>query len=151
MYQYKAQQWLPMNMVDAWTFFSSPENLAKITPPSMDFKMTSKAESSIYDGMIIDYKVKPLMGIAVKWRTEIDKVVFQKQFMDRQLKGPYKVWEHTHTFTESDGGVLMNDVINYQLPFGFIGRIAHGLFVKRKLESIFNYRKETLIKLFGDK
>lgn len=150
--QYKTSQWLPINRKDAWNFFSSPKNLAIITPPEMDFKIISDiTEDDIYEGMIIDYTVKPLLGIPVKWKTEINSVKKEKLFTDRQLKGPYKLWEHTHYFTEKDGGVLMTDEVNYILPFGFLGHIAHKLLVRKKIENIFNFRKETLNKLFSEK
>lgn len=151
MYQYKTEHWLPISIEEAWQFFSSPANLAVITPPEMDFKILSTIGNDIYEGMIIDYKVKPLLGIAVKWQTEICKVERGKYFTDKQLKGPYKVWEHTHSFIESNGGVLMKDVINYQLPFSFIGSIAHWLFVRKKIENIFNFRKNKLNKIFTKK
>lgn len=148
MYKYKSEQWLPIGIEEAWKFFSSPANLSLITPPEMDFKILSTLENDIYEGMIIDYKVKPLLGIAVRWQTEICKVEREKYFTDRQQKGPYKVWEHTHTFIENNGGVLMTDEIIYQLPFSFIGKLAHRLFVRNKIENIFNFRKNILNKIF---
>jgi len=151
MYQFKTEQWLLVDIGEAWKFFSSPANLSLITPPEMDFKIQSPSCNDIYEGMIIDYKVKPLFGISVSWQTEICKVAPEKYFTDRQLKGPYKVWEHTHTFEESNGGVLMKDEVIYQLPFSFIGKMAHQLFVKNKIENIFNFRKNTLTKIFQEK
>ncbi|MBC8046328.1 MAG: SRPBCC family protein [Fimbriimonadaceae bacterium] len=149
MHQFKAEQFFPIDKKRAWDFFSSPKNLSKITPPEMDFKILSPLNGEeIFEGMKIDYTVKPLFGISVRWQTEICKVKNQKYFTDSQLKGPYKVWEHTHTFTEVTGGVNMQDVINYQLPFGFIGNVAHSLFVRKKIENIFSYRKQILEKIF---
>jgi len=114
----------------------------------MEFRILTTLESEIYEGMIIDYSVKPLFGIAVRWRTEICKVEAGQHFTDRQLKGPYKVWEHTHTFTESNGGVIMSDELKYQLHLSFVGRIAHHLFVRNKIESIFSYRRNALKRMF---
>jgi ligand-binding SRPBCC domain-containing protein len=151
MYQYKTEHWLPISIGEAWIFFSSPKNLSLITPPEMDFKILTTLDGDIYEGMIIDYKVKPLLGIAVSWQTEICKVETGKYFTDRQLKGPYKVWEHTHTFTESNGGVLMSDEVKYELPFSFIGKIAHHFFIRNKIENIFNFRKNALNKMFKKK
>jgi len=148
MYQYKTEHWLPISITEAWEFFSTPNNLSLLTPPKMDFKILSKLGEDIYDGMIIDYKVKPLLGIAVNWKTEICRVETEKYFTDKQLKGPFKVWEHTHTFIESNGGVLMIDEINYQLPFSIIGKIAHLLFVKSEIVNIFEFRKNVLNKRF---
>ena len=151
MYQLSDEQFLPISLQQAWDFFSSPKNLAKITPPEMGFIIRTKLDDSrgIYSGMLIDYTVKPLLGIPMHWRTEISQVADKHQFTDRQLIGPYKVWEHTHTFVEKDGGVLMTDHINYQLPLGFLGTIAHALLVRRKIESIFTYRKAVLLKMFN--
>ena len=149
MHQFKAEQFLPINKREAWDFFSSPKNLSLITPPEMDFKIISKLNGEeIFEGMKIDYTVKPLFGIAIHWQTEICKVENQRYFTDRQVKGPYKIWQHTHTFSEIKGGVLMHDVVNYKLPFGFIGRALNSIFIRRKIETIFEYRKNILNNLF---
>lgn len=148
-YQYKAEQFLPIDVEEAWNFFSSAKNLATITPKELDFKILTQLDNAeIYEGMKIDYIVKPLLKIPVHWQTEIVKVRRGVSFTDTQLKGPYKVWEHTHIFKAENGGVLMNDIINYELPFGFIGNIAHALFVRKKIENIFAYRKNILEKIF---
>ena len=99
--------------------------------------------------MRIDYTVKPLLGIPLRWQTEICKVKRQKYFTDRQQKGPYKTWEHTHTFTEQKGGVLMQDVVVYKLSLSFIGSIANSIFVRKKITNIFNYRKKIPETLFN--
>ena len=150
-YYYNAEQFLPIEFGKAWDFFSSAKNLSLITPPEMHFNILTNLEGrEIYQGMLIDYTVKPLFGIKVNWQTEIFKVDKPKMFADRQLKGPYKIWEHTHTFIEKENGVLMHDQVKYQLPFGIIGRISHSLLVRKKIENIFIYRKEVLKKIFID-
>ena len=150
MHQFKAEQFLPIDKSKAWDFFSSPKNLSLITPPEMDFKILSKLNGEeIFEGMKIDYTVKPLLGIAVRWQTEICKVQNQNYFTDRQAKGPYKIWEHTYTFSEVDGGVLMHDIVNYKLPFGFLGRTLNSILIKGKIDSIFVYRKKVLATLFN--
>ena len=124
-------------------------NLSIITPPELGFKILSKFNGEdIYEGMKIDYSVKPLFGISMGWQTEICEIQIQKHFTDRQLKGPYKVWEHTHSFIEKKNGVLMTDVINYELPFGIVGKLVEKLLVRRKVKSIFSYRKTILEKIF---
>lgn len=151
MFHYKTEQFLPIGIDEAWSFFSSPENLARITPTELDFKiLTNLKDEEIYEGMKIDYTVKPLFKIPMRWQTEIIKVNKGKYFTDRQLKGPYKIWEHTHTFKPVNGGVLMQDAINYQLPLGFIGNFAHKFLVKKKIENIFIYRKNILEKIFNN-
>ena len=149
MHQFKVVQFLPIDKRKAWDFFSSPQNLSIITPPEMDFKILSKLnQEGIYEGMKIDYSVKPLWGITVRWQTEIIKVQKDNYFTDIQLKGPYKTWEHTHTFSEVPGGVLMYDVVKYKLPLGFIGNAMNSILIKRKIKSIFDYRKRKLETLF---
>ena len=149
MHHFKAEQLLPIDIEEAWNFFSSPYNLSKITPPELDFKiLSSLQEKEIVEGMKIEYRVKPLWGISVHWKTEIANVENQKHFTDIQTHGPYKMWEHTHTFSKVDGGVLMNDVVKYKLPFGVIGRALNSFLVKRKIEIIFEYSKQILEKLF---
>lgn len=146
---YTTQQFLPIDVNRSWDFFSSAKNLALITPPELDFNiLTSVGNKEIFEGMKIDYTVKPLFGLPLRWQTEICKVNKPLFFTDRQLKGPYKLWEHTHTFIEKDNGVLVKDEVKYKLPFGIIGSIAHSLIVRKKIENIFQFRKEALKKIF---
>ena len=148
-YQYKTEQFLPVTLQTAWDFFSSPKNLSLITPPEMDFKiLTQLSDSAIYNGMLIDYTVRPLFGIPMHWRTKIVDVIPNSVFADTQLKGPYKLWQHTHQFVEQEGGVRMTDIVDYELPFGILGDWVHTLLVRKKIEAIFSYRKQILEKLF---
>lgn len=151
-YTFKAEQFLPIDLEEAWDFFSTPRNLAHITPPEMEFRILSKLDDNdIYEGMRIHYIVRPLLGIPMKWETEIGPTKRLEYFSDRQMKGPYKVWDHKHTFEKVDGGVLMKDIVYYELPMGFLGTIAHALVVRKKIENIFAFRKQTLEKLFPKK
>ena len=146
----KTEQTLPINIHEAWNFFSSPENLKSITPPGMGFHITSGyREDKMYPGMIITYIVKPLLGIPVKWVTEITHVSKPYYFVDEQRFGPYSFWHHQHKFFETDGGVRMVDVLHYKIKFGFIGRIVNRLFVEREVKKIFEYRRLKLQELFG--
>ncbi|HET7117292.1 MAG TPA: SRPBCC family protein [Hanamia sp.] len=148
-FYFNTEQFLPINIKEAWDFFSDAKSLSVITPPEMDFKILSDlTDKKVFEGMVIDYTIKPLFGIKVHWQTEIFKVDKPKMFADRQLKGPYKIWEHTHTFVEKENGVLMHDQVKYQLPFGIAGRITHSLLVKKKIENIFIYRRKVLKKIF---
>ncbi|MCX6186222.1 MAG: SRPBCC family protein [Bacteroidetes bacterium] len=149
MRQFKTEQFLPIDKKTAWAFFSSPKNLSTITPPELDFKiLTTLTNDEIYEGMKIDYTVKPLFGMRLKWQTKICKVQNQNYFTDIQTIGPYKTWEHKHTFVELNNGVLMTDVVNYELPLGFIGKLVEEILVRKKIDSIFNYRRDILSKLF---
>ncbi|MCS3529614.1 SRPBCC family protein [Chryseobacterium sp. JUb7] len=150
-HQFYREQQLNCDIKTAWKFFSSANNLSEITPKDMKFVVLTTFENDeIYEGMIIDYFVSPLFGIKMKWQTEIIHVDFQKSFTDFQKKGPYKLWHHFHEFIENENGVLMKDTVDYELPFGFLGEIAHGIIVKKKLEDIFNYRYQVLEKYFNN-
>jgi ligand-binding SRPBCC domain-containing protein len=150
-YYYKTEQLLPTDMNTAWDFFSSAKNLARITPPELDFNIVTQLDNKdIYQGMLIDYTVTPLFGIRFHLQTEIWKIKKPEMFIDKQLKGPYKIWEHTHRFVQKGKGVLMKDEVKYVLPFGFIGTMVHSLIVRKKIERIFNYRKEVLNKIFKE-
>lgn len=149
-YQLYREQQLKCDAVTAWKFFSNPENLAKITPKEMGFVvLTKNIDENIYEGMEIDYTVSPILGIPMKWKTRILKVDFQKSFTDFQKKGPYKLWNHYHEFVPNENGILMKDTVDYELPLGFLGQIAHSLFVKNKLNGIFNFRFQFLEKKFN--
>jgi len=148
-YTFKSEQFLNTSLDTAWEFFSSARNLAQITPPEMAFEIHTDLENvEVYEGMIIDYTVRPLFGIPLKWKTEICRVNKPHFFSDKQLKGPYSLWEHTHSFIEKDNGVLMQDEVKYKLPLGFIGALAHTFIVKKKIRDIFKFREETLNRLF---
>lgn len=149
-YQYKTEQFLPIDIETAWKFFTSPKNLSTITPAELDFKILSELkDEDVYEGMKIDYRVKPLLNIPMRWQTEIIKVKKGSFFTDTQLKGPYRLWEHTHIFTPVEGGVMVQDMVNYELPLGVLGNLAHSLFVKKKIEKIFLYRRNILDKMYN--
>ena len=99
--------------------------------------------------MIITYKISPLLGIKMNWMTEITHVKEKEYFVDEQRFGPYALWHHQHHFKQVEGGVLMTDIVNYAIPYGFIGRIANRLLVEKKLKNVFNYREEVIAHLFG--
>lgn len=152
-YSIKRKQHLPITLQQAWEFFSSPNNLGRITPPDMGFIITSdkKDGESMYAGQIITYIIKPMFGIPVKWMTEITHVKDGHYFIDEQRFGPYKLWHHRHLFIETQQGVDMYDEVNYVLPFRFLGSIAHWLFVRKRIEYIFDYRTKVLNELFNKK
>lgn len=150
-YQLTYEQKLPITLEQAWDFFSSPINLAKITPDHMGFIITSnfKEGQKMYPGMIITYKVSPLLGLKLDWMTEITHVKEGEYFVDEQRFGPYALWHHQHHFKEIPGGVLMTDIINYAIPMGFLGRIANSVLVAKEVQGIFDYREIAVEKLFG--
>nr|WP_294895493.1 SRPBCC family protein [uncultured Pedobacter sp.] len=145
------EQKLPIDLKKAWDFFSSPLNLSKITPPSMNFIVTSDYtdQTEMYEGMIITYKVSPILGIKMDWMTEITTVKENEYFIDEQRFGPFKFWHHEHHFKEIDGGVLMTDRLTYGIPFGFIGSMANAIIVEKQTREIFEFRNKAVEELFG--
>ncbi len=148
-HQFTQQQQLNADLNTVWKFFSGANNLQAITPEYMRFRVTSGTlPEEIYPGMIITYKVSPLLGIPLFWMTEITQVQPQKLFVDEQRRGPYRMWHHQHHFEEKDGGVLMRDIVHYELPLGILGEAANLIFVKRQLESIFDFRRKKVETIF---
>lgn len=140
---------VPASIKTCWDFFSSPKNLSVITPDKLDFQITSpNSLESMYEGMIISYTVRPLLGIKMEWVSEITKIENGKFFIDEQRIGPYKLWHHEHHFEQTEKGVLMTDKVFYSLPLGFLGKIAHSLFVKKQLTTIFKHREKAVFELF---
>lgn len=149
-FQLKTEQKIPAGISEVWEFISSPENLKKITPDHMGFEITSGGlPEKMYPGMIITYKVKPLLGIAMTWVTEITHVVEKEYFVDEQRVGPYAMWHHEHKLKKIEGGVLMEDLITYRPPLGFLGNIANSLIIKKQLNGIFEYRTKAVEEIFG--
>lgn len=149
LYTLHTSQKLPISVKEAWDFLSSPANLKTITPDYMGFDIISGGDQPMFPGQIIQYVVTPFAGIKTKWVTEITHVQKPEYFVDEQRFGPYALWHHKHFIREIDGGVEMEDVVDYKLPFGILGRLAHRPLVAPKLKEIFQYRKEKLTELFG--
>ncbi len=149
-YELLREQFLECSLDEAWQFFSSPYNLPRIAPSEMDFKIVSDLQTDkIYEGLKIDYTVRPLFHIKLNWKSEIRGYRFQHSFIDYQLKGPYKFWSHYHEFIPSDNGVLMRDVLKYEIPFGIFGDFINFILIKRTLHYIFDHRRSVINRLFN--
>jgi ligand-binding SRPBCC domain-containing protein len=148
LYQLKIKQLLSISLDDAWSFFSDPRNLPKLTPGWLNLKITSHLPDEMYEGMIISYKVHPILGIPFNWVTEITSVNEKSFFIDEQRFGPYKFWHHQHHFKKIDKGVEMQDIVSYALPFDPISRPLNKLLVGNKIKKIFEFREEVLKKIF---
>ena len=148
-YTLHKKQQLPITLDKAWEFLSNPKNLKVITPDYMSFNIVSNIDRPLYTGQIIQYIVTPLLGIKTKWVSEITHIEEKKYFVDEQMYGPYSLWHHKHFVKEIDGGVELEDIIDYKVPLGFLGQLVHPFIVKPKLEEIFNYRQKKLEALFG--
>ena len=150
MYQFTRTQKIRASLPEIWDFLSDPRNLKTITPPYMGFDIQSaELPETMYPGMMISYRVKPLLGIPIKWLTEITHVEEGKFFVDEQRMGPYRLWHHQHILQVEKDGILMKDIITYSPPFGFLGRLANTLFIRKRLDEIFEYRRKKLELLFG--
>ena len=149
-YRFKTSQKIPLSLKEAWDFLSDPKNLKTITPDYMGFKILEGGGEKMYAGQIIKYTVTPILGFPVQWVTEITHMKNFEYFVDEQRYGPYSMWHHQHFLKKIKVGVEMTDIINYKLPFGFLGTIAQPIIVKRKLKAIFDYRSNKLIQLFGE-
>ncbi len=148
-YQIISEQYLKASAGEAWSFLSNPRNLQLITPEHMKFDILGGAEKAMYPGQIIRYKVSPFPGVRTSWVTEITHVREGEYFVDEQRFGPYKFWHHKHFIAPVEGGVLMRDVVDYMLPLGPLGTLAHGLLVGKQLRGIFRYREAALDRRFG--
>ena len=150
-YVLKTEQVIPVSLEEAWDFFSSPLNLEKITPQEMNFVVTSNynEDTKMYPGMIITYKITPILGIKMNWMTEITHVREGEYFVDEQRFGPYALWHHQHHFKAIEGGVKMTDILNYAIPYGIIGRLSNRILVDKQIKKIFSYREKAIIELFG--
>ena len=149
-YSFQTIQRIPISLEQAWDFFSNPANLQRITPDGMGFEIISQFHGNrMYPGQLIEYKVKPLLGVPLYWMTEITHVQDRLYFIDEQRFGPYALWHHQHHFKAIEGGVEMIDIVHYRIPLGMLGDIANRLLVRAKLKSIFDFRFEAVEKLFG--
>ncbi|MGS0528429.1 SRPBCC family protein [Zobellia nedashkovskayae] len=149
LYQLHSKQSFPISVEKAWNFLSDPNNLKIITPQHMGFKIHSGNERAMFAGQIIQYTVSPFSGYTTKWVSEITHVKEGEYFVDEQRFGPYALWHHKHFIKPVDGGVEMEDIIDYKIPFGILGQLAHPILVKKQLKQIFSFREQKLIELFG--
>jgi ligand-binding SRPBCC domain-containing protein len=140
-YTLQRELWVPNSLSAVFDFFSRAENLERITPPWMRFRILTPLPITMKQGATIAYALR-FRGIPLRWLTEIERWNPPYEFIDTQARGPYKIWRHTHQFSEAAGGTLIVDIVEYALPFGLIGRLAHRLQVARDLSLIFDYRAQ---------
>lgn len=141
---------LPVPLEELFPFFSNAANLQRITPDKLQFRILSPHPITMKTGARIDYIIK-LLGIPFKWQTEITEWEPPFRFRDVQLRGPFKLWDHTHHFQAESEATRMIDEVRYQLPFAPLAPLVHRLFVQRQIRHIFAWRKEVLFKMFGRK
>jgi len=148
MMKLKQEQFLPISLDEAWRFFATPKNLNEVTPNDLVFEIISELPDTMYEGLLINYRLKPMLNIPVNWCTEITHIKEKVYFIDEQRKGPYRIWHHEHHFKPVAGGVLMTDLLHYDIGMSFFGWIAGKMFVHRKVEGIFSYRYKMLESYF---
>lgn len=149
-YSLKTVQKIPISLDEAWQFFSRPDNLKDITPPNLGFQVTSRHYGPVmYPGQVIEYIVRPILGIPLYWMTEITHVSDKRYFVDEQRFGPYSLWHHQHHFTEIEGGVEMTDIVHYKIPFWILGDLAQVIMVRSQLKKIFDFRYAAVEERFG--
>jgi ligand-binding SRPBCC domain-containing protein len=149
-YTLHREQIIPASLERVWAYFATPRNLNEMTPPDMNFEFVYGGNEPMYAGQIIAYKVAILPGARVNWLTQITHVEQGHRFIDEQRSGPYRLWIHEHRFEPLPNGVQMIDHVTYALPFGPLGNLVHGLYVRRRLEHIFDYRREKVNALFSN-
>lgn len=149
MYVLEKEQFIATSLERAWNFLKDPANLNTITPEDLHFTIISSVPDTMFDGMIIEYRVAiPFFGTQ-RWIAEIKHIRDKQSFVDEQRLGPYTFWYHYHELTETEKGIRINDRVYYVVPFGRAGRLLHRMFIRKTLERIFDYRKAKLAEILG--
>jgi uncharacterized protein YbjT (DUF2867 family)/ligand-binding SRPBCC domain-containing protein len=144
----RSSQFIARPVDEVFAFFADPQNLRRLTPASMGIEFRS-TDFAMREGLEIEYRIRPLFGIPVTWRAVIEDYDPPRGFSDSQLRGPYRRWEHRHTFRAVEGGTQVDDEVTYEMPFGPLGRLAHRLAVKSELEQIFSHRARAIERIFA--
>ncbi|MBO6515789.1 MAG: SRPBCC family protein [Bacteroidia bacterium] len=149
-YTFKKEILIHTSLETMWSFLSNPKNLQQLTPKSMGGKPLGDMPEQMVEGMEVEYRIQPFFPLSLTWRARFPKVVKHHYFIDEQIKGPFKSWQHKHTITSDENGVRMMDEIVYEPPFGIIGAIANKLFIRKQLQAIFDHRTDVLKRIFPE-
>jgi ligand-binding SRPBCC domain-containing protein len=141
-------QLVPLSVEDSFAFFADAHNLEGLTPPWLRFRILTPRPISMEKGATIEY-VLTTHRLPVRWRTEIIEWRPGRRFVDKQVEGPFRLWEHTHAFEERHDGTMIRDTVLYRMPYGALGAIAHRILIARDLERIFDYRRDAVGRLLG--
>jgi ligand-binding SRPBCC domain-containing protein len=134
---------------EVFAFFADAANLERLTPEALSFKIMTESPIEMRAGTIIEYELA-LFRIPFRWRSLIETFEPESRFVDVQLDGPYRHWRHTHEFTDAPGGTVVRDTVEYEVPFGPAGEVVRALFVARQLRAVFDFRRRTIERIFGD-
>jgi ligand-binding SRPBCC domain-containing protein len=146
-YTLEREQWVARTPEEIFPFFSEARNLEQITPPWLSFRVISVSPEPVAAGTLIRYRLR-VRGVPFGWITKITEWNPPHSFVDVELSGPYARWVHTHRFEPRDGGTRLSDHVEYALPFGILGNLAHALIVRRDVEHIFDYRTQKITEMF---
>jgi ligand-binding SRPBCC domain-containing protein len=142
------EQLVPLPLPEVFAFFSSAQNLERITPPWLGFRLLHREAIAMRPGTLIDYRLR-LHGLPVRWTSLIETWEENRRFVDQQVRGPYRFWRHEHRFTEEGSGTRVHDHVEYLLPLGRPGRAVGLALVRRDLRRIFDYRRSAVARLLG--
>ncbi len=145
-YVLEREQLVHRGLEEVFEFFSRANNLEALTPPWLRFEVLTPEPIEMHPGTVIDYGLR-LHGLPLRWRSRIEEWQPGRMFVDRQLRGPYRLWHHTHRFAYHPQGTLVSDRVRYAIPLGPVGRIAHLAFVHRDLEQVFDFRQAAVTRL----
>jgi ligand-binding SRPBCC domain-containing protein len=148
LHELRRELWVPHPLPAVFEFFARAENLETITPPWLRFRLLTPTPITMKQGATIAYALR-VRGIRLQWLTEIERWDPPFEFIDVQSKGPYKLWRHTHRFSQVEGGTSILDIVHYALPLGVLGRLIHRLQVAKDLAAIFDYRALRIQELFA--
>ncbi len=138
------EQFLERPLPQVFEFFSQARNLERLTPPWMRFEVVTPEPIEMHDGTVIDYRLR-VHGVPLRWTSRIESWEENVRFVDRQIKGPYALWHHTHDFEQLGSGTLIRDTVRYSIGFGLIGEVIHAVEVQRDLDNIFTYRRSAVL------
>lgn len=147
-YVLERKQTIAGDLSTVFSFFENPHNLGAITPPWLNFRVQAASDDSVKQGTVIRYVIR-WFGLPMRWKSLIARHESKVMFADEMLEGPYRSWYHTHSFREVDGGVSMMDRVEYEMPLGWLGRIAHRMIVRRQLNAIFDYRASEIARILS--
>jgi ligand-binding SRPBCC domain-containing protein len=142
------EQLVPAPLGEVFAFFAQARNLERITPPWLRFTVLTPEPIELGAGTRIAYRLR-LHGVSLRWLTRIEEWESGRSFVDRQVRGPYRLWEHRHEFSALDGATVVRDRVRYALPLGPLGSLAHAAFVRRDLERIFDFRRDAVRRRLG--
>jgi ligand-binding SRPBCC domain-containing protein len=148
-HRFEQEQYVEQPLDEVFAFFAEARNLQRITPQWLSFEVLTPEPIAMRVGTRIDYRLR-LHGLPMRWTSRIEEWEPGRQFVDRQVRGPYGLWHHRHTFAEAGRGTVVRDEVHYGIPFGVLGDIAHSLFVRRDLRRIFAYRHQAVPRLLAD-